>query len=215
MTISPCTVCINSNIILSLYCLYNVKIYRWYWYSIKFQFPALLVQSVLSLLKGWCPANVMYPCPFITGAFIHINSDIRVLRGWIQMLSDRSNYPDQWPLFCGGVLLSWFWWTHPRFQGCVSFLSGADFLCNTVSVSLSKSEDGLTSVTTISVLSGRYGTPGCRGRGNRQWGFTQLTKSLNFIADVSVSCVNGIVSKPLSVRFSFQLNRSWFYLSWG
>ncbi len=185
MTISPCTDALIVNIILSLYCLYNVKIYDGIDITIKFQFPALLVQSVLRCWKAWCPANVMYPCPFITALSYTSSSDIRVLRGWIQMLPTAVIYPDQWPLFCGGVLLSDSGEQHPRFQGCVSFLSGAVFSVTLVSVSLSKSEDGLTSLPRYLILSGRYGTPGCRGRGIDNEDFTQLTKSLNFIADVS------------------------------
>ena len=46
------------------------------------------------------------------------------------MLSERSNLSRSmaaflWRGFAELILV------HPRFQGCVSFLSGADFLCNT------------------------------------------------------------------------------------
>ncbi|ECW0389486.1 hypothetical protein F3Q02_21750 [Salmonella enterica subsp. enterica] len=58
--ISPCTVCINSKyhtvFTLSLHCLYIVNIIiDCIDIAIKFQFPAPLIQSVLSLLKGLMP----------------------------------------------------------------------------------------------------------------------------------------------------------------
>ncbi len=164
--------------------------YCWYFYKMPISCAtssicAFAVERLDARLTSCTPAPSLQALSYTS------SSDIRVFRGWIRCCPNAVIYQIN-----GRFSVAGFRWVdsgeqHPRFQSCVSFLSGADFLCNTGQCFAFEIRGRLNQCHhDIWYCQGATELPAVVAGAIDNENFTQLTKALNFVADVSVSCVN-------------------------